>query len=329
MGLVSSLVKSNSLHIQGDYFVVELAQLKAGVTCTFDLYLGLKAGGAPVLYRTADLDFTEFEKSRLLERGIDRVLVPLKQRNTYQRYLEKHMGSLLKDPAISTEEKSGIMYESAQGLVQDLLGNPHAHDLKERAGSMVEHTVNFMYNNSDSFQHLMAVSSYDYYTYTHSVNVFVYASALAQRLGHTQSELRVFGEGALLHDLGKSRVDLNIINSSGKLTEEEWVQMKAHPSIGCELLLAQDVRNPVILDVTRHHHEKLNGRGYPDGLANDEISRWARICTIADIFDALTTKRSYKDAMDSFAALQFMRDRMRDELDPDIFRVFVELMGRH
>ena len=80
--------------------------------------------------------------------------------------------------------------------------------------------------------------------------------------------------------------------------------------------------------MTRHHHEKLNGRGYPDGLSGEEISHWARISTIADIFDALTTKRSYKDAMDTFFALQFMKEKMWDELDHGYFMAFVSMMAK-
>ena len=83
----------------------------------------------------------------------------------------------------------------------------------------------------------------------------------------------------------------------------------------------------VVLDVTRHHHEKLNGKGYPDGLAGDEISHWARISTIADIFDALTTRRSYKNALDSFPSLQLMNEHMKEEIDMDFFRCCVDLMA--
>jgi HD-GYP domain-containing protein (c-di-GMP phosphodiesterase class II) len=83
----------------------------------------------------------------------------------------------------------------------------------------------------------------------------------------------------------------------------------------------------VALDVTRHHHEKLSGSGYPDGLAGGEILPPVRICTIADIFDALTTRRSYKDAMGSFPALKLMRDELLDEIDRDLFQIFVEMMA--
>ncbi len=103
--------------------------------------------------------------------------------------------------------------------------------------------------------------------------------------------------------------------------------MKYHPVHGYNLLRDHGLKDGIILDVTRHHHEKLTGKGYPDSLPADEISMFARMSTISDIFDALTTRRSYKEALPSFDALRLMKGEMANELDRDLFEKFVEMMG--
>lgn len=131
----------------------------------------------------------------------------------------------------------------------------------------------------------------------------------------------------MLHDIGKSRVSPEITNAPGKLTKEQWEEMRRHPEYGREILEELGVTDPMVLDVTLHHHEKLTGTGYPHGLWGDEVSKPVRVSTIADVFDALTTRRTYKAAMSAFAALRLMKEEMAKELDQDLFHAFVEMMG--
>jgi len=292
----------------------------------FDLYLP-REGREPVLYRGADLPFTLNDRERLIEHNVDEILISVKDRGAFKRYMERNLGSIVNDDTLPLEERSEILYDTSHSLVHELMDNPESDTMLPRSAAVVDHTVDFLFREENTFHHLMHVTSYDYYTYTHSVNVFVYSMALAQRLGTSDHDLRIFGQGALLHDIGKSRIDPAITNCPGKLTDAQWEEMKRHTLYGAEILQAQGVDNEVVLDVTLHHHEKLTGGGYPHGLSGDEISHWVRICTIADIFDALTTRRTYKDAMHSFPTLQFMREHMSAELDLDIFKDFVQMLA--
>lgn len=281
-----------------------------------------------MLYRSAHLTFTEEARERVTAANHETILIRAADQAAYNRYLERNLGAILNDSSVPLAKRATALYQCSQNMVKEILADPRSGEMMARTGNVVSHTVDLLFRESTSFQHLMQVTSYDYYTYTHSVNVFVFSTALAQRLGISDAELRIFGQGALLHDIGKSKINPDIVNARGKLTNEQWNEMRLHTVYGDEILREQGVTNEVILDVTRHHHEKLNGKGYPDGLKGGEISKWARICTIADIFDALTTRRSYKEAMNSFPGLQFMREHMSDELDPEYFRAFVGLMGR-
>jgi HD-GYP domain-containing protein (c-di-GMP phosphodiesterase class II) len=150
---------------------------------------------------------------------------------------------------------------------------------------------------------------------------------LAQELGYSDHvELREFGEGLLLHDVGKSRIPESILTKRGPLDGDEWRLMREHPAMGVQIV--ED--NPTIpegaKEVIRHHHEKLDGSGYPDALRHESIHPYARIAAVIDIFDALTTRRSYKGALESFPALHLMRDEMSDKLDPEVFRALVLML---
>ncbi len=132
-----------------------------------------------------------------------------------------------------------------------------------------------------------------------------------------------------MHDLGKSKVDHDLINKPGRLSDAEFMVVKNHPALGYDLLKEMHEADAMILNIVRHHHEKLDGSGYPDGLKDKEIDFYARIVTIGDIFDALTTRRSYKPALSTFEALGLMKNKMAHELDTVLLRHFIEMMGKH
>ena len=177
-------------------------------------------------------------------------------------------------------------------------------------------------------EQLLRTISADYYLYTHSVNVVAYSIALAQRAGYSdRATLREIANGALLHDIGKAKIDEALLNKPSALSTGEWEKMQQHARMGHDLLKAQDCLGEVALDIVLHHHEKVNGGGYPDRLTGDQISPFVKIVTIADVFDALTTDRFHQKGKGTFEALQLMQQTMKGELDPEIFRTFVGMMG--
>lgn len=310
------------------FSAIPVSTLRVNEVLEFDLYLPRSADGMPVLYRERSLSFDDEARDRLASQDVAELYVHDAQQRQYNAYVEAHLKDIVGDDSIPLEAKSCLLYSSAQHLVKDVLADPRAGDVLPRSGVVVEAMVSHMMREPRAFASLMLITSYDYYTYTHSVNVCVFSLALARRTGEFgEDELQRFGLGALLHDVGKSRIDPEILNVRGKLSTEQWDIMRQHPVYGHEILCEQNVRDPLILTVTRHHHEKLNGKGYPDGLWGDEIQPLVRISTIADIFDALTTRRSYKTALNSFPALKLMREQVLDDLDREYFRLFVEILG--
>ena len=147
-----------------------------------------------------------------------------------------------------------------------------------------------------------SIESKDRYTQGHCERVADLACALALRAGLEPRELFWFRIGAMVHDVGKLIIPSEILNKPGKLTPDEWELIKRHPVAGVEMLADMDFPGDV-MPMVRSHHERWDGQGYPDQLAGEEIPRSARILCIADVYDALTSKRSYKGALSHEAAM--------------------------
>jgi putative nucleotidyltransferase with HDIG domain len=170
-----------------------------------------------------------------------------------------------------------------------------------------------------------SIESSDSYTHGHCERVATYASAVAGALGLDEVERTTVRLGAYLHDVGKVRVPAEILNKPGKLTDEEFAVMKAHPAWGVELLAGVEFPWD-IKPMIRWHHEKVDGSGYPDRLRGDEIPLNAQIIGIVDVYDALTTTRSYRTAMTREGALAELR-RCAHHWRPDVYAAFLRVMG--
>ena len=310
------------------YFPVYVGSLCVDTVADFDLYLKNRPTRPPVLYRKRDLPITQDVVDRLHEHNVSTLFINADQKAEYRKYIENNLQSILSDATIEVPEKSKILYGTSQEVVKEIMDDPRSGDVIPRSLNLVNNTVRFLFEEKDAFKNLLQITSYDYYTYTHSVNVFVFSISLAQRIGFDHAPtLQEFGIGTLLHDIGKSMINPAIIRSRGGLTFEEWEVMRKHPLFGVEILKGHGVDGELSLDIVRHHHEKINGSGYPDAIKADELSPFVRISTISDIFDALTTERTYKNALESYPALTLMKNEMQDELDRDFFHVLISMMG--
>jgi len=168
---------------------------------------------------------------------------------------------------------------------------------------------------------LEIIGGYDQQLYQHSLSVAGYAAAFAGGLKLARADQMRLARAALLHDVGKSRIPLAILNKPGRLNPDEMAVMRTHPSVGANLLEATGGFDASMLAVVRHHHEMLDGSGYPDGLSAHEIPDLVRLVTICDIHSALTERRAYRDPLPHEEAHEIMRD-MGPKLDVDLLRAF-------
>ncbi len=172
---------------------------------------------------------------------------------------------------------------------------------------------------------LNILNSKDRYTFAHTERDVLYAVALGKRLGLSEESLRYLRFGAFLHDIGKVEIPIEVLTKRGPLTHDEWEIMKQHVEIGVNIVKAIPSLAPCI-PIIRHHHERYDGTGYPDGLRGTEIPLEARILTIADSFDAMTTSRPYqrkRTMEEAFTELRFCAGR---QFDPDLVEPFIEVV---
>lgn len=162
-----------------------------------------------------------------------------------------------------------------------------------------------------------AIEASDPYTSGHSMRVSAYAEAIAKQVGLPQSKIDLIKSAALLHDIGKIGIDKNILNKNGKLEKDEFETIKAHPEIGATIIADLSYLSN-ISDIIRHHHERNDGKGYPDGLSYGNIPLETSILTIADSFDAMTTNRPYRSSLSLESALREIKDNQGTQFNPDI-----------
>ncbi len=307
------------------YLPIYLESLRIDTVLNFDLFI--KISNQMILYRSADLPFTVKTLSKLIGNNVGRLYVNDEAKDKYQKYIEDNLSTILVDKEIKPEKKAAILYDTSKSLMKDVLDNPTYGNNIKRSKGLVANTVGYILRGQETFHNLLKISSFDYYTYSHSVNVCTFAIALAQQIGrHDEQYLYDLGIGALLHDIGKSKISERIINKRTALSPLEFELMKKHPNWGVEILSKTDMIEAASYYSVLQHHERGQGSGYPNGLKLNEMHEFSKIVAIVDSFDAMTTDRVYQRAVDTFPALKTMYSAKGD-YDNDLLSAFTELMG--
>ncbi len=287
-----------------------------------NLYL-CESGNECVLLCPKDYNITD---GRLRELKANKAAIFVKKDDfgALRNYLKKAVKDISTNRSISKEERSQVVYSTAVMVVEELFANAESKDAVEDSKGLATVVLNNMLNDKAAFLSMVGVLSYDYYTYSHCVNVCIYTIAIGKKLGLKDSDIEILAHGAMLHDIGKAKIDPKILNKEGALTEEEFEVMKTHTTKGKVILESLGELDQNILDCVLYHHEKMDGSGYPHALNHSKIPFFAQIVAVADIFDALTTKRSYKEALGSFPALRIMKDRMSIGLNETALNALVQ-----
>lgn len=189
---------------------------------------------------------------------------------------------------------------------------------------IVQSMVREVYSNPKMLYNMIELMGTDMYTYTHSVNVAILAILTAKNLNLDKKTVEKIGIGALLHDIGKSRIDNELINKPGSYTDEEFDTMKDHPLHGYEMVKSDTVISPITKQIIYFHHERLDGSGYPEGLSGTQIPVYVRLVSICDMFDAMISDRSYRSKMSVYEALEVLNAESVYKIDPSILSSFIE-----
>ena len=199
----------------------------------------------------------------------------------------------------------------------------------EHLSDLVEDISTSVMRNPGVFVSLSRLKNKDDYTYMHSVTVCALMISLGRQIGMDEKQLREAGMAGLLHDMGKALVPLEILNKPGKLTDAEFSIMREHPRKGWELLnTGSSGATEIAKDVCLHHHERQDGRGYPDRLMPDQMSAFVRMSSICDVYDAITSNRPYKAGWDPAESVRRMAQWTQEgHFDPRLFQAFVKSIG--
>lgn len=197
----------------------------------------------------------------------------------------------------------------------------------EGAESLVEEINQSMERNPNALLTLIRLKNVNEYTYMHSVAVCMLMVALGRQLGLDTAQIKQAGTAGLLHDIGKMVIPNEVLNKPGQLTDEEFVIMKSHPERGWEILKSCYQVHETALDVCLHHHERVDGKGYPKKLSGDALTLFARMGAVCDVYDAISSDRCYKPAWSPAESIRKMASWKDGHFDETVFQAFVKTIG--
>lgn len=194
--------------------------------------------------------------------------------------------------------------------------------------NLIQDMSDSLEGHPDALTSLTRIKRADQYTYMHSVSVAALMTALARTMKLSEENVRLAGMSGLLHDIGKVQIPDEILNKSGRLTDVEYSVMKTHPVLGADMLKEDPDVPPAVIDVCLHHHEKVDGDGYPDRLSGKQISLFARMGAICDVYDAVTSNRPYKKGWDPAFTIHKML-KWEGHFDKAVLQAFIRTVGRY
>jgi HD-GYP domain-containing protein (c-di-GMP phosphodiesterase class II) len=309
---------------RGAVLPVAIGTLSPGAVLEFDLYIQRRASDPLLLYRSRRIPLEQAALDRLAARGVHTLYIQTVDCGAYQHYLRQEV---IQNEQLAPSRRYQVMQDATRAVFDTVI-------LSGDVGRTVEFTIELGTQVAEIICHsdlvlrdLFSLMEHDYYTYTHAMNVGACAVALAKRTGVCDApQLPELAAGGLLHDIGKREIDGRVLNKTGALRAKERVALQQHPKTGFELLCRRDDLTWGQLMMVYQHHERLGGQGYPAGVAREDIHPWARVCGVVDVFDAMTSVRSYHDANPLGSALDYLERQAGNAFDADMVRCWVEMV---
>ncbi len=310
-----------------DFIPISVATLLPTEVVGLNLFQQDVAGEKYKLYRAAEYPLTMDDLGRLKGRGIHRLYINKESAAVYQGYLRK-LATSTNDASVPLAARVGALNE----VVRDVLQAAFQREDMDRtiaAAEKLGHLTAELFKHDDfNIEDLFQVLHHDYATFTHSANVAFYAGLLAAELGLSSDEIEQVTTGGLLHDLGKLEIAETILCKPGKLDETEFRKIRLHPVLGFRKLAQRSDLCEGQLMMAYQHHERLDGRGYPVALTANDIHPWAKLCAIVDVFEALTSHRSYRAPMPRIKAIELQEREVGTAFDPEMFACWKSIIQR-
>lgn len=299
------------------YFKIRVGTILPKRSIPFDLYVQING---KMIHYVRSGESLSAEKIAKLDRA-DVFHIREDQRQLYKNFIFGQLNEENLEPGV----KAAILRESSMTLAEEIFEQPDVERALNESRELITQFIDFMEKEPEGMANLISLSSHDFYTYNHSLDVGIYSLGLGQAAGYAKEDLIELGRGALFHDIGKRNVPVEIICKQGPLTDVEWAQMQKHPQYGLKILSEYDA-SEAMKACCFEHHESFLGNGYPQQLAGPDIHPMARIVAITDTYDALTTKRSYNEPKSPIDALEFMKNKLAGRYDADLLEAMYSVL---
>jgi len=296
------------------YLPISTSTLCAATVLDFNLYI--QRTGFAELYREKSYPLTDADLARLREGGVGQMYIRLEDGESFRQYLQEHvLGSL----GVPTPVRFRALRDLTRAAFEDAVRGNNCDSMVTIAAGFGQDLAAMLAEPTPVFDELFKTLDHDFYTFTHACNVGTYCALIGLRLEQFDSlEIAEIAAGGLLHDIGKRHIPVGVLNKNGALTQQEWNLVKQHPVTGYrELRLREDLSQGQLMMVYQHH-ERLDGSGYPAGVMGGDIHPWARICAVADVFDAMPCKRSYRRAIPIGDVFGYLNNNAGLRFDADI-----------
>jgi len=313
---------------EGDLYAIGMDCLHPDLRAPCDLYRRLRTGEF-VFFAREGIPFDHRSRASLIEFGVEQLYIREQDVGRFFVYIKETLETIVKDPAAPAKRKASAVHMSCRETMRRAYSDPRASFLQQ-AHEVISPTVDLIIRDDEATRCLIRLTAYDHCTYIHSTNVGIFGVALA-RIMHGRESAAVMerlGAGFFLHDLGKCKIPLEILNKPGALSDRERTVVNRHPRDGYQLLKERGFMTDEAEILTLQHHEREDGKGYPAGLTSADIHPYARICRLVDVYEALTAERPYHQRRSTFEALKFMQEKILTDIDQELMANFVRLFAR-
>ncbi len=307
------------------YRPIDLRCLHPELTAPCDLFL--RVGPARyTLFACEGLAFSPHHRENLIETGVEELYINEEDSPVFYRYLTDALTKVVQNPHCPSETKAEFVHAACRDIMTKVYSDPRAVFI-EQAHEVLWPAVDLVVRDDRATRCLVQLTAHDVSTYTHCTNVGIFAISLAKIFfGSTADhDLHNLAAGFFLHDLGKCKIPLEILNKPGRLDAGEWDVVQTHPREGHDLLAETGHMTDEARIIILEHHEKDDGSGYPEQLSAADIHPYARICRLADVYEALTSDRPYHTRQTTYNALKLMKERVLADMDQELFEHFVKL----
>lgn len=315
---------------QGDFVAISASMIVPSRLCGISLYVCDQDNQQFRLFRAPNVPITPEWVERLEQSAHRKLYVSAHEHQEFQRYLQENIKEMVKDESVPVVQRFALLNEVVRDVLRKVLNTADLDTSIAKTEELGHQVVELVCRSNVISSELCKMMYHDYQTFTHVANVSYYSVMLAQECGIiAQDELCKVAIGAMLHDLGKSEIPDVILTKPGKLTDHEYQIVQTHPTIGLLRLGKRTDLSFAQLMMVYQHHEHLDGTGYPVRVGGSEIHPWARICTVADVFEALTSNRPYRAGMSMDVAFRIMDRQAGTFIDAEVYQRWKTLMQKH